>query len=122
MVPGSLHNQRPLGYCHVQSNAGSEAFCVRHYALMAARRSVELQETKEQGKEAEGKGKEKVQEGEKAKGEEAGRDEEGPWNSILRYKAQKSRQLECILIKETDFVHSASHLMLILWPAWSLPS
>jgi len=51
---------------------------VRHYALMAARRSVELQETKERGKEAERKGKEKVQEGEKAKGEEAGWDKEGP--------------------------------------------
>lgn len=89
---------------------------MRHYALMAARRSVELQETKERGKEAERKGKEKVQEGEKAKGVGSGL---GQGRALKQhppreYKAQKSRQLECILIKETDFVHSASHLMLIL--------
>lgn len=106
-MPGSLRNQRPLGYCHVQSNAGSEAFCVRHYALMAARRSVELQETKERGKEAERKGKEKVQEGEKAKGEEAGWDKEGPWNNILpgntKHKSQDNWSASW-LRKQTLFI------------------
>lgn len=50
---------------------------MHHYALMGALPSVELQETKEGGKEAEGKGKEKVQEGEKAKGEEGARTRKG---------------------------------------------
>ena len=76
-MPGSLCNQHPLGYYHVQSNAGGEAFCVHHCALTGALPSVELQETKEGAKEAEGKGKEKVQEGEKAKEEEGARTRKG---------------------------------------------
>lgn len=48
-MPGSLGNQRHLGCCHVQSNAGGgEASWLGHYAL--ALPSVELQDKSEGGK------------------------------------------------------------------------
>lgn len=73
-MPGSLGNQRPLGCCHVQSNAGGEASWLGHYALTLP--SVELQEKKGGGK------KQKRRKGEgtggREGGEEGDQDEEEP--------------------------------------------
>lgn len=61
-MPGFLGNQRPLGCCHAQSNAGGEASWLGHYALTLP--SVELQE-KKKGERSRREGKEKAQEGER---------------------------------------------------------
>lgn len=84
---------------------------MHHYALMGALPSVELQETKE-GKDGRGRERRRSRRG-KAEEEEGAGTRKG---SLLSSGIQncKPRQLECILIKETDLFIQPAPFMLIM--------